>query len=190
MCSSEWVIPCLQLDASTCLLAEVNCSSRHGNSHPVQLQNPPRSSKTLFLPSEIKLPNPPKPLHLMICLTSHVTPKLLPRRKRTSKGKCCSPLCSCFSPFRLPIAHCGTCPMHRYDKEGIKSLLCISGVTSKGLFVCICMWFCILRSCQSCTDATHIHSTHRISLYQRATCPVVPQHRSLSEAHQLERCKY
>lgn len=62
-----------------------------------------------------------------------------------------------FSPFFLLITHCGTCPMHRYDKEGIKSLLCVRGVSSKDLFVCVCVWVCI-----EVPPVVHRHHTHTV----------------------------
>lgn len=125
----------------------------------------PRSSRTLFLPSEIKLCNPPQPLRLMICLTSRVTPKQVPRRKTTSKGTYSSTLGLCFPPFFLLIMHFGTCTMHRYDKEGIKSLLCVRGVSSEEFVCCLCV------SVSGCThglkphqslypDTPHIQCTH------------------------------
>lgn len=63
----------------------INCSSKHGNSHQIQLQNPPRSSTTLFSPLKIKPRNPQQPLLLMICLTSSVTPQLNSKKKDNFK---------------------------------------------------------------------------------------------------------
>lgn len=69
----------------------INCSSKHGNSHQIQPQNPPRSSTTLFLPLKIKLQNLQQPLLLMICLTSSITPQL--ESKKTDNFKRCIRSC-------------------------------------------------------------------------------------------------
>lgn len=100
----------------------------------------PGSSATLFLPSAIKLCNPPQPLHLMICLTSCVTLRLVPREKirQLQKARFSSMLCLCFPPFSfvlsspLEVKRC----TDMIKKES--NLLCWwSFIWS---FVCVCVW--------------------------------------------------
>jgi len=120
-----------------------------------------RSSGTLFLPSEIKLCNPHQPLHLMICLTSCVMPKLIPRRKTTSKGTYSFTLGLCFPPF---FSLSRSVELVRYTDMIKKELNLCSFLCTWSFFVFFkdlpCVWVGVQTVWNPVSSTTHIQCTY------------------------------